>query len=65
MEARIIYHGLVAALLMGAAIAVTGCAKPGYQDGPYAESKQSWDPPRSDQQLSQLRNRLATTQRDN
>jgi hypothetical protein len=63
---RIVYLGL-AILAFGL---VAGCSKPattngGAIEGTNAAAKQSWEKPRSAEELDQLRNRLAHTQRDN
>jgi hypothetical protein len=55
-------RGVVMLILL--APLLVGCAKSGKDIGPYADAKQSWDPPRTTEQLSMMRTRLATTQQD-
>lgn len=62
MKSSLVYRWSTAALL-AAAVLATGCAS--NNDGPDAPAKQSWDEPQSEAEMSALRDRLATTQRDN
>ena len=59
MDTRAHYRTLTAVLFLLAVVG-TGCS----DTGPYAEAKNDWDSPRDDQQLQDLRLRLATTQQD-
>lgn len=65
MELRRIRGVLILSLVMVFALSGVGCSQHLGQDGPDAEAKRSWDSPRSTELESSLRNRLATTQRDN
>jgi hypothetical protein len=47
------------------ALMATSAACSMHEGNPYADSKRSWDSPHSAALEDKLRNRLATTQRDN
>lgn len=65
MEIRRIRDVLILSLVTTLALFSAGCSQHLRQDGPDAEAKRSWDSPRSTELENSLRNRLATTQRDN
>ena len=67
MRSRNIPKWLAALGIVAMAAVATGCSREGNQEIPRTESgvKQSWDSPLSDETADALRNRLATTQRDN
>lgn len=50
-------------LLLLAVMATAACSM--HEGNPYADSKRTWDSPHSTALENNLRNRLATTQRDN
>jgi hypothetical protein len=65
MASRKLPYFLTAPLLALVAVASVGCAPRADLDGQYATAKQGWDSPHPTQLNASLRNRLATTQRDN
>lgn len=62
MNARAVFRLIALTLTMAALLIPTGCSK--FETGQYADAKETWDPPGSTDQHD-LRNRAATTQRDN
>ena len=65
MKVRLTHRLLALSLLTAIAIASAGCSRNMHGDGTESGAKQNWDSPRSGEQASNLRNRMATTQRDN
>lgn len=59
---RLLLAGL---LVTGAAVGGTGCTRDSNRGVSDSEMKQAWDSSRSAELEDSLRNRLATTQRDN
>lgn len=57
-------RGLASFVLLMTVVALAACSKP-REGNPYAEAKRSWDSPPSAAVEDAMRNRLATTQRDN
>jgi hypothetical protein len=65
MKVRLIHRLLVLSLLTAIAVTSASCSRRMHGDGTDTEAKQNWDSLRSSEQSSILRNRMATTQRDN